>query len=239
MLKANVYTSKGVKSKSISLPKDWQEKANGVLLAQAIRVYEWAKHSGTSKVKTRGEVSYSTRKIYRQKGTGGARHGGRGAPIFVKGGVAHGPKGVKRKLTLSTKMRKKALLVALSGKIKEGSVVVVTGISGLKKTKDAATFIKKVVGKEKDVEKGNRFTFALSEKNSGAFLALRNIENVIVLPYRNLNAYDVFYAGVLVIDKEALSETKEKKDVRVKKDAEKKITKEKSSDTGKVKKTKK
>jgi large subunit ribosomal protein L4 len=208
MPKLNVYTSKGTKSKAVDMPKSWKEKENKILLAQAIRVYEARSHPGLSKVKTRGEVSYSTRKIYRQKGTGRARHGDRGAPIFVGGGVTHGPKGIKRVLTFPKKMRKKALKVALNLKMKEGILLLVTNISSLKKTKEAASLIDKIASKEKKFNGDSRFTFALSEKNKNAQLALRNINNVEVIPFRDLNAYKVFHGGVLVVDKEVLDEQK-------------------------------
>ena len=113
---------------------------NKILLTQAIRVYTARRHPGLSKVKTRGEVIASTRKIYRQKGTGQARHGAISAPIFVGGGVAHGPKGVKRQLSLPKKMRRKALSIALSVKAKEGNLLVVEGISKLKKNKRGSQF---------------------------------------------------------------------------------------------------
>lgn len=225
MVKLNTYSSKGVKTTPTNMPKSWQEEENLVLLAQAIRVYEARRHPGLSKTKTRGEVSFSTRKIYRQKGTGMARHGAKSAPIFVGGGKAHGPKGVKRRLSLPKKMRQKALNVALSMKINEGRVILVDKISSLTKTKEAASLIQKIVVKEKEIGKKSRFTFAIADKNKAVEMTLRNIENVEVVPFRNLNAYNVYLAGVLIVDKEALkkngkggsgstSKTVEKKSVK-------------------------
>lgn len=133
MIKLNVYSQNGTKKTSINMPKDLIEKENRTLLAQAIRVYESGKHPGLSKVKTRGEVRASKRKIYRQKGTGQARHGAKSAPIFVGGGKAHGPKGVKRVLSLPRKMRQKALKIALSMKAGEKRLVVIDGVGSLKK----------------------------------------------------------------------------------------------------------
>ena len=146
MNKLNVYTSKGVKKAPVSFPKVFQEKENLVLLAQAIRVYEWKKHPGLSKVKTRGEVVASTRKIYRQKGTGRARHGAKSAPIFVGGGKAHGPRGVKRKLAFPRKMRQRALKIALTMKAKDRAMIVIEEISSLKKTKEAQQLLNKTPG---------------------------------------------------------------------------------------------
>lgn len=195
------------------MPKIMQEKENLVLLAQAIRVYEAKSHPALSKTKSRGEVALSKRKIWRQKGTGRARHGARSAPIFVGGGKAHGPKGVKRKLVLPKKMRQKALKVALTLKAKDNELMFLDGISLLKKTKDAAALLDKIAGKEK-FKKTKRYTLALSEKNSNAKLALRNLKNVDVVRFSDLNAYTVYFGGVLVIDKEALGESSTVKSVK-------------------------
>jgi len=205
MLKINTYSVKGVKKASTNLPKAMQEDVNMVLLSQAIRVYTDSRHPGLSKVKTRGEVALSTRKIYRQKGTGGARHGARSAPIFVGGGVAHGPKGMKRKLTLPKNMRQKALKVALSLKAKEGQFVVVDNISALKKVKDAKDMLE-VIAKKEEFKPNSKFTIVLSDKNKVAYLAMRNLVNCTVVAFRNLNAYRVFYGGILILDQDALGE---------------------------------
>ena len=230
MSRASLYSAKGVKGQGTNLPKNFNEKENLVLLAQAIRVYEWGMHPGLAKTKTRGEVAISKIKIWRQKGTGRARHGARSAPIFVGGGVTHGPTGVKRKLTLPKKMRNKALNIALSQKAKEGKVVVVNNLASLVKTKEASALIAKIADKEK-FNKGEKFTFALSSENKGAILALRNIKNVSVLRYADLNAYSVYFGGVIVVDSVALSsksEGKSKSEIKDKK-AGKKVTPERKN----------
>jgi large subunit ribosomal protein L4 len=204
MSKLNVYTSKGTQKTSMSLPKKFSEQENMVLLAQAIRVYEDKLHLGLSKTKTRGEVTLSKRKAWRQKGTGRARHGARSAPIFVGGGVTHGPKGVKAKLSLPKKMRRKALGVALSIKAKNGEVLVVDGLSSLKKTKEAAVLFDNISKKEK-LKKDKRMTVALSDTNLGAKLALRNLKNVEVIRFSDINAHTAYFSGVLVVDKDALN----------------------------------
>lgn len=206
MTRLNLYTAKGTKKSSVSLPKRFQEEINKKLLAQAMRVYEVKSHPGLSKTKTRGEVRASKAKIYRQKGTGRARHGARSAPIFVGGGVAHGPKGLKRELSLPKKMRQIALKSAFSLKAKNGEIVLVEGISTLKKTRQAADLLNKIAGKEPQMKKDGILTFVLSDKNSIAKLALRNLDNVDVVRFSDLNAYKVYFGGVLVVDKDALSE---------------------------------
>jgi len=234
----SVYTAKGTKVEAVSMPKGWYEKENDSLLAQAIRVYEARSHPSLSKVKTRGEVSYSTRKIYKQKGTGRARHGDRGAPIFVGGGVAHGPKGVKRVLNLSKKMKTRALNIAFGFKVRDGMLIMVSNISELKKTREAASLIDKISNKEKNVSGKIRFTFALSEKNKDVRLFLRNIENVNVLPFKGLNAYKVFHGGVLIVDKEALNEQEDSDAKELKKDRKVKSTVARQRKSVRVKKKK-
>ncbi len=214
MTKLNVYSAKGTKKPAMAYPKKMEEMVNLSLLAQAIRVYENAAHSNPSKTKSRGEVRASKRKIYRQKGTGRARHGALSAPLFVGGGKAHGSKGVKRALVLPKKMKKKALNISLTLKAKEGTLVVVDSIAGLKKTKDAANLIAKIAKTEKNFDKNSRMTFALSTKNKDSALALRNLPNVSVTRFADLNAYSVHFGGVLVIDKEAMNEKKEVKNIK-------------------------
>lgn len=211
MTKLNLYSAKGTKKPAITYPKKLEEKVNLALLAQAIRVYENSQHFGLSKTLSRGEVTASKRKIYRQKGTGRARHGALSAPIFVGGGKAHGPKGVKRALGMPKKMKKKALYISLTLKAKEGKLLVVESIAGLKKTKDAANLIDKIALKEKSFKSNSRFTFALSTKNKESGMALRNIPNVTVTRFADLNAHIVHFGGVLIIDKDALNEKSDEK----------------------------
>jgi large subunit ribosomal protein L4 len=214
MTKLDVFSAKGVKKQAVDLPKDFIEKENPALLAQAIRVYEGRRHSGLSKIKTRGEVVASKRKIYRQKGTGRARHGALSAPIFVGGGKAHGPKGVKRKLELPKKMRRKAVGIALGLKVKNGDLLVIDGLSSLKKTKEAQKLVDKILANRK---KGDRVSFVLSEKNFSAVRAIRNLPNAEAVSFHNLNAYQVFHGGVLLLDKEILTSKTEVKTRKVKK----------------------
>src|SRR3972149_10400244 len=127
MLKVNTYSLKGTKLTPTSLPKAWETAVNLNLLAQAIHVYEDRSHNALAKAQTRAEVERTKKKWYRQKGTGGARHGAKSAPIFVGGGVAHGPRPVKRELTLPKKMARQAFSVALTLKAKEGKVLGLKG----------------------------------------------------------------------------------------------------------------
>lgn len=208
-MKIAVYSIKGVKSGEMTLPKEFEEKINMSLLAQAVRVYDERAHTGLAKAKTRAEVNRTKKKLYKQKGTGGARHGSRRAPIFVGGGVAHGPRPIRRELTLPFKMKRKALAVSLSLKGKNGQVVSVSGLEKVKKTKEAQILTNKLLKELKGVK---RLTFALSDTGLEANRVLRNIKNIFILPYKNLNAYNVYFGGGLVIDKAVFEKTPKAKE---------------------------
>lgn len=198
MLKAKTYSLKGTKLEETSLPKEFGEKENLPLLAQAVRVYEERSHIGFAKTKTRAEVNRTTKKIYKQKGTGGARHGARSAPIYVGGGTAHGPKPIRRVLSLPKKMTKLALSQALSSKLSRKEILVVSGIEKLAKTKDAGEFIRKVTKAE--AIKSKKFTFILSEKNISVKRYLKNLEGIKIDIYRDLNVFNVLFGGTLIFD---------------------------------------
>ncbi len=201
MLKIDTYSPKGTKLTPTVLPKQYEVKENLPLLAQALRVYEDRGHIGLAKAKTRAEVERTKKKWYRQKGTGGARHGAKSAPIFVGGGVAHGPRPIKRELTLPKKMARQALSVALTIKAKEGKVLGLKGFETLKKTKDVNGLIEKIGKKE-------RYVFALSQRNLGAKRFLRNLKNAEALAFKDLNAYKIYFGGVLVLDKDVFEKEK-------------------------------
>lgn len=205
-MKVNLYSAKTKTVGSFTLPRDFAAKVNRVLLAQALHVYRDRMHPGNSKVKTRSEVNLTKAKWFRQKGTGRARHGSQSAPIFVGGGVAHGPKGTKRVLELPKKMKRSALLSALSLKALEKNLVVVKDLSKVTKTKDASNLIDSICKGEK--QKKGRLTLALSEKNSGLYKYFRNIDNLIVARYSDLNAYKVYFGGRLVIDADNFEKVK-------------------------------
>lgn len=205
MLKVSQYSVKGVKTTDFILPKEMEVKENFNLLAQAVRVGESRTHPGLSKVKTRSEISRTTKKWFRQKGTGRARHGARSAPIFVGGGVAHGPTGLKRDLNLSKNMGKKSLLTSIKLKIKEGKVLVVSSISSLKKTKEAQILVNKII---KNGSEKNKITFVFSEKNTGSQKYFKNIKNVKTELFKNINAHKVYVPEYVVFDKDIFEKEK-------------------------------
>jgi len=120
------------------------------LMAQAVLVSLGNQRLGLAKVKTRGEVLLTTRKMYAQKHTGRARHGAASAPIFVGGGVAHGPKPGKREKFLNDKMKKMATISALSQKREEGKIAILEKIVFPKiSTKEAQIVLQSISGAKK------------------------------------------------------------------------------------------
>ncbi len=201
--------SKTKKPKSIPLPKEFAEPVNKALLAQAIHVYRDRRHAGLSKTMTRGEINITKAKIYRQKGTGNARHGASSAPIFVGGGKAHGPKGVKRVLELPKKMKRKALSSAWGAKHLAGKIAIVEGLGSIKSTKEAHDLIGKVVdGQGKEGWK--KITLYLSGENAQVYRFFKNVEGLKVEKYSNANAYAVFFGGLIVVDQKVFEKPKAK-----------------------------
>lgn len=223
MTKIDVYTAKGTKKSSLTLPKEFEAEVNLRLIAQALRVYESAGHTGLRKTKTRGEINRTTKKLYKQKGTGGARHGSRRAPIFVGGGIAHGPRPLKRVLSLPKGIKRKAFSSALAIKIEEGLVVALSGISTLKKTNEFKGLVKTLA----EEFKAKKFSFVLADKNKETLKLTKNLGNSTTYFYKDLNAHNVFYGGVIILDEEIFEKYKSaKKEMKpVAKKATKKVNK--------------
>jgi large subunit ribosomal protein L4 len=176
------------------------QKVNVQLLTQAIRVYQEHQRQYNASVKTRGEVAGSTKKIYKQKGTGRARHGGKRAPIFVHGGIAHGPQVKDTKLSLPKKMRKGALISALSNQRNEGHTCVIEKFTTLEAKSNVIAHV---------------FTTMNIPNNSLAIVssgmevytrAMRNISGLDILRAKDLNAYDVMKHKKIIFIKESLEE---------------------------------
>ena len=161
------------------------------------RVVRWQRNraqAGTHKVKTRSETSYSTKKIYRQKGTGGARHGDRNAPIFRKGGIYKGPTPRSHAHDLPKKFRKLGLKHALSAKLKAGELVVIEDASSEGKTSALAKQVKDLGWKRALIIDG-------AEVNENFARAAKNIEGLDILPTMGANVYDILKRDTLVITK--------------------------------------
>jgi large subunit ribosomal protein L4 len=151
--------------------------------------------SGTHSVLTRAEVSYSTKKIYKQKGTGGARHGSKKAPIFRHGGVVKGPTPRSHAHDLPKKFRALGLRHALSAKAKAGELVIVDSIA----MSDAKTVILAKTVAERGWKRVLVIDGAMVDANFA--LAARNLTGVDVLPTMGANVYDILKRDTLVITK--------------------------------------
>jgi large subunit ribosomal protein L4 len=161
------------------------------------RVVRWQRNkaqAGTHKVKTRSETSYSRKKIYRQKGTGGARHGDRNAPIFRKGGVYKGPTPRSHAHDLPKKVRTLGLKHALSAKAKEGALVILDKAVASGKTAELAKQVKELGWKRALVIDG-------AEVNGEFVQAARNIVGLDILPTTGANVYDILKRDTLVLTK--------------------------------------
>ena len=203
-LSVALYSLAGKTAGTLDLPKEvFGAEVNQDLLKQALRVYSTNIKSHRAHTKTRGEVRGSTRKIWKQKGTGRARHGAITAPIFVGGGIALGPRVRNVILDLPEKMKKKALISALSQKALDSGVIGVSGLDKASgKTKEMATLIKKVEAKSALIVTG--------DKSENAKRATGNLKNTQLISAQSLNAYEGLRHQSLLLTKEAVEKLKER-----------------------------
>ena len=203
-MKIDVIKLDGAKSGSVDLPDDVfgiDEIRNDIL--QRCVTWQLAKRrSGNHKIQVRNEVSRTGKKMYKQKGTGSARHGSRRAAQFVGGAKAHGPVVRSHAFDLPKKIRAMALRHALSSKAKSGSLVVLDSavLTDPKTAALRANFDK--IGLK------NALVIAGPEVDANFGLAARNIPNVDVLPNAGLNVYDVLRRDTLVLTKDAVDAIK-------------------------------
>lgn len=184
-----VYGLNGEQEKSIELPKEiFGVKVNPKLLAQYVRVYLINQRQGTASTKTRSEVIGSTRKIYRQKGTGKARHGDIKAPIFIGGGIVGGPKPKNYHVRLNKKVRKLAMQMSLSLKTQEKSILGLTDeLMKIKpKTKMMADLFKKM-----NLYHQKILMVLPNNKVTNLILAIRNIPRLEITDSLSLNPYQI------------------------------------------------
>ncbi len=198
-MKAPVYDINGKKLREEELPEEVFGVAPNVgVMHQALVRQEANARLGTHKTLTRGEVSRTTAMCYRQKGTGRARHGSRAAPIFVGGGVAHGPRPHSYNLKMPRKMRRLALRSALSAKAAVSAVALVEGLSlDVPKTKT-------IRGLVETLSMGGGTLFVLSGRNENVERSIRNLPNARYLGLGQLNVRDLMRHQLLLIDTDAL-----------------------------------
>lgn len=197
-MKLIAVSTSGLETKIPASTVLFDEQVNERALAQVLRVYLANERQATSKTKSRGEVARTKKKLYKQKGTGGARHGARSAPIFVGGGVAHGPKGLENwSLKLSKKQRKQALSAALSLQIEEIRVV-----EGLEKTPQTTKLAAALLGKIK-AEKG--ITLVITPDHDALLMrVLNNIPKVNCQTAAAVTAREILMANRIIVTESVL-----------------------------------
>lgn len=192
------YTKSGIKSPvDTQLPREiFGQKVNAPLIAQAIRVYLSNQRQGNAHTKTRAEVNRTKKKVYKQKGTGGARHGARSAPLYVGGGRSHGPKNFENyNLSLSKKMARMAFVSALSDKAVDKKLVVADLEQIEPKTKVLAGILKKI---------GYSRATIVHSGSANLYRAGRNIYGVSIIRVQELNVYDAVKSRMLILTQEAV-----------------------------------
>ena len=163
-----------------------------------IIAYRANRRSGTANTKTRAEVKCTGKKMYKQKGTGNARHGDRGAPIFVGGGVAFGPKPRSYAKKVTKSVRKLALRRVLTSKISAGEVLTIPGFGVADaKTKSFISTVAAITDAKKVLVIAPSFT-------EQTYLSARNIKNVLLITSAEANIEQILHANAVVITEDAI-----------------------------------
>jgi len=205
MPKIDLYTLAGKKMGQVNLEKEiFGAKINPQLMAQAARVYLSNQRRAKAKVKDRSEVRGSRRKIWRQKGTGRARHGDRYAPIFVGGGRAHGPTGEENyHLKMSKKMKRQAFFSALTSKLQAQQMIALKGLGKIEpKTKKIAVIIDKL-------KLEGKVLLVLPSPLENVMRAARNLALLSFAQASQLNTYQVLNCDHLILMEESLGKISE------------------------------
>ena len=174
------------------------------LISRMIRYQLAKKRQGTHKTKGRSEVSRTGSKMYKQKGTGRARHHSARAPQFRGGGKAHGPVVRSHAHDLPKKVRALALRHALSAKLKSDDLIIIDNLVA------AEAKTKALVGNFASLGLTNALVIGGAEIHSNFKLAASNIPNIDVLPVQGINVYDILRRGKLVLSKAAVEALEER-----------------------------
>lgn len=173
------------------------------IVAKLVNFQLARKRQGSHKVKERNEIVGSNAKIYRQKGTGRARHGSKKVVQFKGGGVVHGPKVRSHEFKLPSKVKKQAMRIILSSKFKEGSLKIVDKLEIKNiKTKEVLKKITKLGLNSAIFIDGN-------ELNKNFSLSIRNLKNYDILPFKGINAVQVLKREYVVMSKNGLEKIEE------------------------------
>jgi len=174
------------------------------------RVVKWQlakRRAGTHKVKSRAEVSITTAKMFKQKGTGRARHGSAAVVQFRGGGVVHGPVVRDHGHALPKKVRQLGLRSALSAKAAEGKLLVIDSLASTGKSAGKTARLREQLSK---LGAENALIIGGAELDAAFVKAARNIPLVDVLPQQGINVYDILRRDVLVLSKDAAAHLEER-----------------------------
>jgi len=199
-MQVDVLTIKGKKSgRSIELPEEiFGAEPNNHVIYLAVKQYLAAQRQGTHKVKTRMEVQGASKKLHRQKGTGGSRKGNLRNPLYKGGGTIFGPKPHSWDFKLNRKVKDLAKISALSHKAKENAIVIVEDIK--LDTPKTSVFIDVLKGLNIDKKK---VLFITPEYNENLYLSMRNLPYVGASLLADINTYDIVNVSVLVLSESA------------------------------------
>jgi large subunit ribosomal protein L4 len=199
-MQVDVLNIKGEKTgRTLELPDDiFGIEPNDHVIYLAVKQYQAAQRQGTHKVKTRAEVQGASRKLHKQKGTGGSRKGNIRNPLYKGGGTVFGPKPHSYDFKLNKKVKDLAKMSALSYKTKNNALVVVEDLQfETPKTKQVTDALKSFQ------LSGKKTLFVTDELNDNLYLSLRNIEKVQSCALTDLNTYDIVNSDALVLTESA------------------------------------
>lgn len=195
-MQAEVLNIKGKKTgRTVELPEEiFGVEPNDHVIYLAVKQFLAAQRQGTHKVKTRLEVKCSSKKLHRQKGTGGSRKGNIRNPLYKGGGTIFGPKPRDYDFKLNQKVKGLAKVSALSYKVKENNLLVVEDV------KMEAPKTKEFVGILKSLNAdGKKVLFLTGDENENLYLSFRNLPNVQGYQFNDMNTYDIVNADVVVM----------------------------------------
>ncbi|HAO05027.1 MAG: 50S ribosomal protein L4 [Chitinophagaceae bacterium] len=199
-MQLDILNSKGQKTgRTVELPEEiFGIEPNDHAIYLAVKQFQGAQRQGTHKVKTRTEVKGSSKKLHKQKGTGGSRKGNLRNPIFKGGGTIFGPKPHGYDIKVNRKVKDLAKISALSYKAKDNAIVVMEDVQfDTPKTKSFTGILKDLgVDKKKSL-------FIIPEYNDNLYLSLRNVQGVTGTVISDINTYDILNANVLVLSESA------------------------------------
>ncbi len=185
--------------RSVELPDDiFGIEPNNHVVYLAVKQYLAAQRQGTHKVKTRAEVKGASKKLHRQKGTGGSRKGNIRNPLYKGGGTIFGPKPHSYDFKLNRKVKDLAKISALTYKAKDNAIIVVEDLSfDAPKTKSAVDVLNNLKVADKKI------LFVLPESNDNVELSLRNVPSALAVLLSDINTYDIVNSEVLVLTESA------------------------------------